>query len=1156
MKKKTKRFSAFLSLVIALVSLGMPSSLAGSYYTDLTSLDEVLHYAENLNIQIESEGIVLLKNVNGALPLQTGDLVSVFGNASYESVWGETGGGNHKTDFCALPDSLEAAGLGINSKVRSVYEAYGSEYVEDYTKQGGRGLEIPFRQEIPVSLLANVRSSYKLFPDAAIVTIARNGHEDFDIPTNGDSAVNGAYDGRENAHALQLENAELAMLEEMRDHFDKVIVLLNVPSVVEIGSWANLADAIVYIGLPGQYGMAAVGSVLTGSVNPSGKSEDIWATDLTHSPSFVNSIDKTGSFTVGDEEIKTIEYEEGIYVGYKYYETVYTEIAAGNLIYDPAEGTLREAAAGDTVEDALAAAEAWYTKEVAFPFGFGLSYTSFEQTILTDSEELRTAVEAAESLDDTVNIRVKVSNTGDTAGKNVAELYVTAPYTAGGIEKAAVQLAGFEKSKLLAPGDSQELVIPVRIADIAAFDDHDVNTNGFKGYELEAGEYRFALQQDSHTVLDSLTIPLTAKTFDENGEASNTPFSDGDDYDTLLIHTAGGNFTSLSRAHLVSTFPTAPEAAEFEADFGTLLSAESRYLSAFMPDADEETDPWYVSAVPETWTQSTDGNEAVCTLDHMSGLDPLDTETVLTEADTDVAAFVGATPAGAWEMFLNSLSFDTLKQFLSNGGGNFNAITEVGLEEVKGSDGPEQLSNDGTFWACAAINAGTFNKELMNLRGVLIVNESLLLGYPVWYGPAVNIHRTHFNGRNYIYFSEDGYLSGAMSAELVRGAQSKGLIPVVKHIVLNDQETDRKGIAAFITEQALREIYLKPFEIAVKAGEESDTGMMVMTAMNRLGAINCYSNYKLLTEVLRNTWGFTGSVITDTYDVSRGRANYIQRTGNDIPYGSYTGENAILGDWSAQDNAVVYNGKAVPTQWAAIRSAAEHLLHTFANSNAMQNGLDKSLFQEATLVIQAYVPASGSIAVDEEAFGGTASYALAGGEMPEGVALTSDGELTGMAKKTGDYRVRLSVIGDGWVTEEKEFIIQVDPFLTPSAELTAKAGEDFSVAFEQDAYSQVQATDAIIAGASNLRRAEGEETTLEEGKVASFWYELLSDIPGLELSEDGILSGTPSEPGTYDLTIRFNYLYMTDIHGPGKTMFNIAGPAFFDSTYQLTVTGE
>lgn len=608
---------------------------------------------------------------------------------------------------------------------------------------------------------------------------------------------------------------------------------------------------------------------------------------------------------------------------------------------------------------------------------------------------------------------------------------------------------------------------------------------------------------------------------------------------------------------MVSTFPTAPDDGnEYTDEFKTLISAEGRYVSAYTPENDLESDPWYVSQVPSGWTQRSGSGSALCSFSAMADLDYTDDETVLTADDTSVSDFVGKTPAQAWELFMNSLSWDEMVEFISSGGGNFTALASAGVDKFNGSDGPEQLSDDGTFWSCAAIIAGTFNRELWYLRGVAIGNGSLLLGSPVWYGPAVNIHRTQFNGRNYIYFSEDGYLSGIAAAEIIRGAQSKGLAPAIKHIVLNDQETDRKGNTAWITEQALREIYLKPFELAIKAGNESSTEMMVMSAMNRVGAINCYANYQLLVGVLRSEWGFTGAVITDTYDVSRGAANYIQRAGSDVPYGSYSGENSMVGTWDAAKNTVVYTTASIesPTQWAAVRSAAMHLLRVFASSNATQNDLDTSLFQGKQMTIQAYVGAAGSIAVDEASFGGGATYAVAGGSLPEGVTLNRDGSLSGMATQAGTYQVDMSIIGDGWVTVTQPFTIEVLPFLTASGGLQAQVGSSFSTTFTQDAYSQIAASDAIVAGAANLRLAEGETATLEEGKVVSYSYELLTDVPGLTMSEDGTLSGTPTTPGTYQVTVRFNYLYMTDIHGPGKTMFNVAGPACYDSTYELVVS--
>lgn len=1151
MNTRTKRRNK--KVLVGTLAVAMSGALATSggilayansrFYTDFTSLDNAMEYSREINVEIMEEGMVLLKNDNNALPLKNGNKITLFGNTSYEPYWGETGSGNGKTDYMYLTESLEKAGLKVNPKVWSAYESLGAAYT---TTMNG-GLKFAVREEAPLSILTAAKNSYTLYGDAAITTISRMAGENytFATPDADQYGVLPDYFGEDadTSHMLMLTATEKAVIEEMKANFDKVIVLINCPTVMEIPELAadDGVDSILWIGQPGQYGLEAVGNVLNGSVSPSGRTVDTWISDmLNNDPAYVNvatyedlllsvtkGTDKEGNVTFNESTASSTYYDEGIYLGYKYYETAYAEAEAGNY-----EGFV-------------------YDDVVVYPFGYGLSYTSFSQTLVTDEVDLSTVT----NLEDIIEVQVEVENTGKVAGKEVVQIYNHAPYTKGEIEKSEVNLVGFAKTDTLDPGETQTVTVEIRVADLLSFDYTDANNNLWYGYELEEGDYELRLQENAHTIVKSDNIEQVLKFnveetiyFDNEGpvashstdvaDKTNLVFSNGDEYDSLLIKELGGEFNEFSRADFAGTYPqekgvvgtydkdatttSIPVSSDLEG-YDDLVAyftdGGTRYTGYYTPDMDQTTDPWYYSVDDVRalgWTQAADNvidrtnGKTAIQLKDMIGIDYLDEVTEVTINGTKYSS-----GRDAWVAFMNQLTWEEMANFIRNGQFETLALEAVGKLPGSDRDGPEQLSDDGSFWACAAINAATFNKELNYQRGVAIGNEGLYLGVTGWYGPGINLHHSQFYGRNNIYYSEDGFISGIIASSAVAGAQSRGLTCYIKHFVCSELKSGSGAL--WVSEQALRENYFKPFEYSVKAGNATS----VMSAMNRIGVMYCYGNSALLNTVLRGEWGFRGSVVTDTYSTEKGKCNYIQRGGSDTPLGNYdaldsTSMNRVFGTWDAEKNMLTYtytdtdgNSKTIdaPTQWAAIRNSAMHVLWMAANTSIAQNGIDTTLFTGDTFEIVAGEAFSVNIAVDEEVYGTGAEYSIVAGELPEGLTLDVAGNITGSPKLAGTYTVTIRQAGDGWVNSDAEFTFIVESFLNSSAGWTATAGQEFTTVISHDSLYFDPDADLSVVGA-----------------IQSLNYTLLTDIPGLTMSADGTLTGTLAE-GTYEITIRLSYYY-------------------------------
>ncbi len=894
------------------------------YDRQYTSKEEVLAAANDFVVEVEKEGIVLLKNENDALPLSgDGAHVSVFGKNSVNIVYSGSGSAssNSSTAQKTLYESLEAAGISYNETLKSFYEDSGKSgkgRPENPAMTSGQRLSGFGTGETPVdSYTPDVVDSYTGYQDAAIVVFSRIGGEGFDLPRTmaesfGGAAVAGASAA---SHYLELDENEKALLAHVKENFSKVIVILNVGTTMEIPELKadEGIDAILWMGFPGSTGIMALGQILTGldtegnQISPSGHTVDTWAADFTMDPTWYN----TGVY--GSEfgnrylyngettDYAFVNYEEGIYVGYRYYETRgYEETAA-----DPQS--------------------AWYENNVVYPFGYGLSYTEFDWDV-----SFGAASGTEITADDTLEVLVTVKNTGDYAGKDVVELYYSAPYDYEGpaIEKPHVVLGDFAKTDLLAPGEEQTLTLTLDVKDMKSYDYADANENGFSGYELEAGEYRIIVGSDAHTAkadaVYTLSEDLQLKT-DINADGEETEVVNAFDDVSAGIFGTNTYASYVSRKDFAGTLRT------------TYLDDAERTLTDELKETLDES-------IKRKYTESDAGKPWEVT-GSVPSTTPVNSGLSLRDMLYDEAGnYLGEASFDdpRWETLLDEISLDEMKNLVGFGAFRTNEIK--GVDGVVGkpltvdSDGPNGftsfLSESVIYGTCAyqaeCVMGSTWNVELAERMGELIGEEGLAgnekgdgLPYSGWYAPAVNIHRSPFAGRNWEYYSEDGLLSGKFAAGVIKGADKKGVYCYVKHFAVNDQETDREynGILVWANEQSMRELYLLPFEIAVKEG--GATGMM--SSFNRLGMKWAGGSYALLTQVLRDEWGFHGSVITDYSLNTYTHVDEMIRAGGDL--------------FLTQD-AKTFGMEDDATQIALLRQSTKNILYMVANSSAMSISTD------------------------------------------------------------------------------------------------------------------------------------------------------------------------------------------------------------------------
>lgn len=830
--------------------------------------------SDKLCEEIAGEGIVMLEN-NGALPLASAGNVNVFGWGATDGgfVMSGSGSGNSVgTQKTTLLQSLEQSGFTVNQEIISALTNFQS-------KREGSSLgsteEVFYRMyELSAETYNGLLDNALAFSDTAIVVISRLGGEGRDLPFKQYKRTDKGNSTDANRTYLQLTTEEEDMLYLVSNAgFQNVILLINSCNVMELGfiEYYPGIDSVLTIGALGINGAKAVGKMLKGEILPSGKTVDTYAYSMMDDPTYANAASKgVTNYSNGG---KYIDYVEDIYVGYRYYETAAHE---GFIDYDNA---------------------------VQYPFGYGLTYTSFEWEVTQTIPSAGATLEKGQD----ITVKVMVTNVGQQSGQDVVQLYYTAPYVNGEVEKAYVNLCAFAKTEVLKPGQSQELTLKFNLFDMASYDCYDKNNNGSATYELDAGNYEIKLQTDSHTVkrCENAVINYTVSqdiiydTDPVTGEKVENRFTGANAYGGVAIDgsTSNANIVYLSRADFAGTFPYAKAASRSK---GYTIGSN-----------------WYDKNA--TVDQTVPGQGIA------SGLLLTSNNTINDELMRSLGSDYDNP---LWDDLVSQMSTKDLERLIQEGGYRTAKIDSIGKPLCYDFDGPSGLNTNNssmssTKWTAFPSEttiASTWNTWLSYTFGLAVGKEASDTGVSGWYAPAVNIHRSPFGGRNYEYYSEDPMLSGIMGAETVKGAMTNGLYCYVKHFIVNETETDRGGLNTWLTEQALREIYLRPFEICVKQGKAN----AIMTSFNNLGAIWTGGNKALMTDILRTEWGFRGSTVTDYADgTSDGWMNYNQglRAGQDLWLaGAYPG--GIYMNISMSSNTDMYY----------VRQACKNILYTYANT--------------------------------------------------------------------------------------------------------------------------------------------------------------------------------------------------------------------------------
>ncbi len=872
------------------------------YPSDFETEEELTEHSGQVAELLEAEGMVLLEN-DGGLPLARDSRVSLFSVSSVSMVYGGTGSGS--VDTSTVPDlktALEASGLTVNP---TLWDFYQQKSAEGYTRSAPnwRGGQFAIN-EVPWTDVASAAgSSFADYGDAAIVVISRSGGEGSDLTAVNFAETEGVAGNSGNYLELSAEEAD--MLAAVNEQFDNVVVLINANNALELGWLADYENikAALWIGGVGQTGLYAVADALVGDVVPSGRLVDTYAYDASSAPAAQNA---GSNFWINNgfsnESDQYIVYAEGIYVGYRYYETRYEDVVMGT------------GNAGDYD----------YASTVLYPFGYGLSYTQFAYSDFSMEEN-----------GDSFTVTVTVTNTGDTyTGKEVVQVYFQSPYTQydieNGVEKASVELCGFAKTDALAPGESQTVQIDVPKEQLKAYDYRTAKT-----FILDAGDYYFTVGTDAHdamnnilaakgyTVADGMTADgdasMTAKWTNASLDATTyavdsvtgTAVTNLFGYADISSYDAYSDFVYLSRNNWADTFPAPFCDTTDEATGERYIDLPQEMIDALQPQYTEDQDSYTMPA---------------------SGVTP---EVQLTLADFIDVDYDDP----AWDDLLDTISPADLIYMVRMGGYGTPSLDYILKPATVEKDGPAGISatlvggTQGMAYPTEVVIASTWNTQLAYDMGVSVGNDAMYANIQGWYAPAMNIHRSAYSGRNFEYYSEDGFISGQMGANTVLGAQSKGLFCYVKHFAFNDTEGvidesngikgSKDGIATFFNEQAARELYLVPFEAAVKEGHT----YAMMNAFNRVGTKWCGASHELLTDLLREEWGFNGLVITDM----AGLPEYM-----DIKAGLQAGTDMWMNTSEELYNIDGYQND--PQIMTYLRSAAHDICYTVSHSAAM-NGL-------------------------------------------------------------------------------------------------------------------------------------------------------------------------------------------------------------------------
>ena len=874
-----------LTIVINLICTGPMSTMLDLVSGSGTINEETSAKATELVNEITAEGVVLAKDEDNVLPVASGSKLNVFGWSSTNPCYGGTGSGalNDAYPVTDLLTGLHDAGIETNEELSKFYTDYKADRPSVGMVEQDWTLPEPNVNLYTDEMMENA----KAFSDTAMVVITRVGGEGADLPTDMASVVdgswirrvaqaygsergtayyNGTYDDSLNEgndwdkgdHFLQLSNREEDLLDLVTSNFDNVILVYNGANAFQMDflkDYPQIKGVLLCPGT-GQSGFEGFGKVVSGEVNPSGRTADTYVSDLTAAPwwnnfgdfKYTNTEDLNSDASFFDPEGATpsfVNYVEGIYVGYKFYETAADE---GLINYDD---------------------------EVVFPFGYGLSYTSFTKemsSITSDGTNL--------------NFTVTVTNTGSAAGKDVVEIYSNPPYTNGGIEKASANLLDFAKTNELAPGESQTMEFSIPVEDLASY---DYQTNGC--YVLEAGDYIISANNDSHNVADSKTYTVASDiVYNESNKRSSDAVAATNEFDF-----AEGEVTYLSRADGFANYAEATAApANYEmsdADKAVFYNAHSYTESGYEADDDANAE--------DITTGAKNGLKLV----ELRGVDYNDPK---------------------WDDLLDQMTIEDMQQLIGFGGYQTAAVTSIEKVRTNDCDGPASINNNFTGvgsvgFPAATLIGMTWSKELAYSFGDSIGEMANEMDTSGWYGPAMNIHRTAFAGRNFEYYSEDGVLSGVMASNAIKGAQEHGVYAYMKHFALNDQEGNRTSMAAtWSNEQAIREIYLKPFEISVKDADSH----AVMSSFNYIGNRWAGGCSELLKNVLRGEWGFVGFVETDYFGV----------------YGYMTADQGVRNgsDLMLCTTGNDFNTVTVLTNSSkqALREASKNILYTVVNSRA------------------------------------------------------------------------------------------------------------------------------------------------------------------------------------------------------------------------------
>lgn len=1271
MKSRTRKklkgsFKAFVAsaLACALTITAIPAvtafagTIGGKYYSDYTTYDEAIEEAGKINLEVSEEGSVLLKN-DGTLPLKGSELISVFGVGSSVLV-----GGSNNTNSVANPPDTSDRGPIYDSLVEAGFRVNG--VLADWYSNNTSGASQIGTEPYGTEFSAAVRSTFGMFNDVAVVVISRNAGEGSDanmvtseVEDNkyGDedqgwrhdalykakkynSSVAGRsedYDAKsetEYKHYLQLTDSEEGLIKYVEGIFKKVVVVLNTANAMEVYNLRedDKVNGILLMGRPGETGHYAVGEILAGTVNPSGKLVDEWNTDFTADPTWNNFGygDQAGSqnmYYYGEygTSVKTynsdatvrdgnditygshnqsgyygVDYEEDIYLGYNYWETKYYEIYKALCDNGSVEVTgngkkITKLSAANAAEAAQVANE-WYSKNVAYSFGYGLSYSSFSLNIVKDGIYATggkdNATKVTGSLSDlmtvdnlksnvgspakvkTLYIPVKVTNTGKFSGKEVVEIYVTAPFT-GELEKSFVTLSGYAKTDILRPGESQTVWVQVNVQDFASFD-YEGKVDGTTGYTLEKGNYviramntahydvatdpddvtdaydqiTFDLLEDNvHQLLDDFSDNLAEALFSEEYGTDGVEVSTDEEhhlvYQSIRTKDLAADDEScevlLTRNTILSYFPEAP--TEGDLTLKTEVIDNWDYWNNFDTE-DLEGDDWYKAAtdIPDTWTQGTgvadENGQYEILITDMLGLPLYDDNGNMTKE---------------WVEFMNQLTVQELKDLVERQKSMWTstAMATIGkLSSTQADSYNDVRTAGGTFlWTDSPTLSATWNVDLAERVGKSRGNIEVLNGWSAWGGKEMDTHRSPFSGRNAEYLSQDGIQGGYIAAAFCKGMESKGVTCYIKHFALNDMETCRDGMCnnVWASEQAVRQINFKVFQMAMQEGGASAS----MTGFARLCGVPMNANNAVLEKMVVNEWGWDGFWITDGYSgVSKCTTMESMMRGYCIPLPLGSQVPTILGEWNADRrdgkgnvDIVTYETKQVPdtdeagnelkdeegntvmkeikvevdryesaTQYYYLRMTAARILYADAKSNDVANGYATS-----------YIGASKKLETTQ----GDALSAELGIYSSKGVLQEADVVYT-LTKGALPAGVSLSSDGtiSGTPTESGEFSFTVTAVIDGWVDgdivkgltktFDVKVASAFSIDEEGDALDSAEVGKKFYSAIVSDTYKVGEEYT-------SVKYELTSgdlDAYGLTLSEDGVIEGTPTKTGTIQFTVK------------------------------------